>query len=80
MQEMWVQPLSQEDSPGEGNGNSLQYSCLRNSMDRGARWRDRGVQGGYQVDTFPGAERIEEYRWSQRVGHGLNINQQQQQK
>ena len=25
-------------SPGEGNGNSLQYSCLENSMDRGARW------------------------------------------
>ena len=25
-------------SPGEGNGNPLQYSCLENSMDRGARW------------------------------------------
>ena len=25
-------------SPGEGNGNLLQYSCLENSMDRGA-WR-----------------------------------------
>ena len=24
--------------PGEGKGNSLQYSCLRNPMDRGA-WR-----------------------------------------
>ena len=23
--------------PGEGNGNSLQYSCLGNPMDRGAR-------------------------------------------
>ena len=23
-------------SPGEGNGNSLQYSCLENSKDRGA--------------------------------------------
>ena len=23
-------------SPGEGNGNPLQDSCLRNSMDRGA--------------------------------------------
>ena len=23
-------------SPGEGNGNLLQYSCLGNSMDRGA--------------------------------------------
>ena len=25
-------------SPGEGHGNPLQYSCLENSMDRGA-WR-----------------------------------------
>ena len=25
-------------SPGEGNGNPLQYSCLKNSMDRGAGW------------------------------------------
>ena len=24
--------------PGEGNGNSLQYSCLKNPMDRGAWW------------------------------------------
>ena len=23
-------------SPGEGNGNPLKYSCLENSMDRGA--------------------------------------------
>ena len=23
-------------SPGEGNGNALQYSCLENPMDRGA--------------------------------------------
>ena len=23
-------------SPGEGNGNPLQFSCLENSMDRGA--------------------------------------------
>ena len=25
-------------SPGDGNGNPLQYSCLENSMDRGAWW------------------------------------------
>ena len=24
--------------PGEGNGKPLQYSCLENSMDRGAWW------------------------------------------
>ena len=27
-----------ERSPGEGNGNPLQYSCLGNPLDRGA-WR-----------------------------------------
>ena len=27
-----------ERSPGEGNGNPLQYSCLGNPMDRGAWW------------------------------------------
>ena len=26
-----------ERSPGEGNGNTLQYSCLENPMDRGAK-------------------------------------------
>ena len=28
-------------SPGEGNGNPLQCSCLRNPMDRGA-WQATG--------------------------------------
>ena len=27
-----------ERFPAEGNGNPLQYSCLENSMDRGAWW------------------------------------------
>ena len=30
-------------SPGEGKGNPLQYSCLKNPMDRGAWWAT--VQG-----------------------------------
>ena len=25
-------------SPGEGNGTSLQYFCLENSIDKGAWW------------------------------------------
>ena len=39
MQETWetqVWPLGGGRSPGERNGNPLQYSCLENSMDRGA--------------------------------------------
>ena len=32
-------------SPGEGNGNPLQYSCLENPMDRGAWWvKSTGLQ------------------------------------
>ena len=46
MQETRVWSLGREDplekemgrSPGEGNGNPLQYSCLGNSMDRWAWW------------------------------------------
>ena len=38
MQETWVRSLGQEDPPGEGNGNPLQYSCLENPMDRGPWW------------------------------------------
>ena len=38
MQGTWVWSLGWEDSPGEGNGNSLQYSCLETSMDRAAWW------------------------------------------
>ena len=34
--ETWVQSLGQEDSPGEGNDNPLQYSCLENPMARGS--------------------------------------------
>ena len=30
--------LGSQRSPGEGNGIPVQYSCLRNSMDRGG-WR-----------------------------------------
>ena len=33
-------------SPGEGNGNPLQYSCLENPMDRGAG--QTTVHGGHK--------------------------------
>ena len=44
MQETQVQSLGWEDpDPGEGNGKPLQYTCLKNAMDRGA-WQAT-VQG-----------------------------------
>ena len=49
MQETRVQPLSQEDPPGEQNGNPLQYSCLENFIDRGAWWAT--VHGVEESDT-----------------------------
>ena len=36
-------------SPGEGDGNPLQYSCLENPMDRGAWWAT--VHGVAKTDT-----------------------------
>ena len=36
-----------EQSPGEENGNPLQYSCLEKSMDRAAWW----VHGVAESDT-----------------------------
>ena len=37
-------------SPGGGNGNPLQYSCLENSMDRGAWWAT--VLGAPKAQTW----------------------------
>ena len=42
-------------SPGEGNGNPLQYSCLENPMDRGA-WQaivHWVVRVGHDLATKP---------------------------
>ena len=41
--------LGSERSPGVGNGNPLQYSCLRNPMHRGACWAT--VHGVADSDT-----------------------------
>ena len=38
-------------SPGEGNGNPLQYSCLENSMDGGAWWA-YSPWGHKELDTI----------------------------
>ena len=33
-----VRSLGPEDPLEEGNGNPLQYSCLKNPMNKGTRW------------------------------------------
>ena len=38
LKDMQVRSLGQENLPGGGHSNPLQYSCLENPMDRGA-WR-----------------------------------------
>ena len=47
-------------SPGEGNGNPLQYSCLGNPMDRGACWATvRGITK--ESDTLSDKTKTELY-------------------
>ena len=48
--ETWVQSLGVGRSPGEGNGNSLQVSCLENPIDRRA-WRAT-VHGAAKSQTL----------------------------
>ena len=38
-------------SPGEGHGNPLQYSCLENSMDRGAWQGPWGCKEWYTTEA-----------------------------
>ena len=45
-------------SPGEANGNPLQYSCLENPMDRGA-WQGYSPRGCKELDTAEHALRTE---------------------
>ena len=50
MQQTQVQSPGWEDSPREGNGYPLQYSCLENSLDRGA-WSNAGHGVSKSWDT-----------------------------
>ena len=49
-------------SPGEGNGNTLQYSCLENSIDKGA-WQLQSIglhraRHSWVTSTFPSGSRV----------------------
>ena len=64
MQDIQVQTLDWEDSPGEGNGNLLQYSCLENPMDRGA-WQA----------TVHGSQRLRHDWVTTKVTNSLSLEQ-----
>ena len=49
MQETWVQPLSRQDFPVEGNGYWQQYFCWKNPMDRGA-WQSTVIGAAKELD------------------------------
>ena len=52
---MRVPSLGQEDHTGGRHGNSLQYSCLKNPMDRGAWWATihGAARVGHDLETKP---------------------------
>ena len=73
MQETWVRSLCRKDSPGEGNGNPFQYSCLENPMDGGAWWaivhgvtKSRTWLSDF-THTLKGKQRSGDIIWSKTV-------------
>ena len=52
MQETRVQSLGQEDSPGEGNGYPVQYSCLENQWIEEPGYNPRGHKELDLTNTF----------------------------
>ena len=53
-------------SAGEGTGNPIQYSCLKNSMDRGAGW----------ATQFMGSQRVGHYKWLGTETHSISKHNQ----
>ena len=43
--------MGQEDSPAEGNGYPLQYSCLENPQNRGTWWAAKVLDTTEQLST-----------------------------
>ena len=55
-------------SPGEGNGNPLQYSCLENSMDGGAWWAT--VHGATKSQA-----RLSDFTFTRNITLSLELNE-----
>ena len=62
-------------SPGEGNGNPLQYSCLENPMDRAAWWAIVTLWGGKESDT---TERLHFHFQENQIPHATTKTQHSQ--
>ena len=62
-------------SPGEGNDNPLQYSCLGNPMDWGARWATVcGVAtGGTWLHDWTNTSHRSSYFWRPEVWNGCYL-------
>ena len=64
-------------SPGEGNGNPLQYSCLENPIDRGAWWPTvHGVAKSWtRLSDFTFTFTFSDYQYFLLFGlHSLNFS------
>ena len=65
-------------SPGEGGGNTLQYSCLRNPMGRGVPWLQS--TGCKELDTMERlmlAVLLKDVKHTKKVQTGSDINRQE---
>ena len=70
-------------SPGEGNSNPLQHSCLENSMDSGARWTTWGCKELEMTELLMHkmtqrkelklVQNFEYFIWRHRLEKSLNI-------
>ena len=65
------------ESPGEGNGNPLQYTCLENPIDRGAWWAPQSM-GSQRVRrnwaTNSGRSMQQRMRWLASITDSMGMN------
>ena len=64
-------------STGEGNGKSLQHSCLENPMNSMKRQKDRTLKD--ELPRLVGAQYATEYQWrnKSRKNEGIELKQKQ---
>ena len=68
MQKTQVQSLGGKDPLEKKNGNLLHYSCLENSMYRGAQWAT--VHGMAESDT---TEQLDNIQNVSNIQHAIKI-------